>query len=215
MKTLTASIFLFAVLLGSTAWADDYAELQEQADALRASPSNNAKARDELTRIVVGLSDVWLGTTWGLGRPQSAVPGQGKINCGTFVGTLLVHAGLNVNHKKLQRQPAELIIKSFASGDDIKRFRNRPMQAFLDGVRQMGDGLYIIGLDFHVGFLLVAGQSVRFIHASYVTETVVNEDAATAIPIQTSRYRVVGRVFTKAVLKKWRDGQKITVVGSW
>jgi hypothetical protein len=59
-------------------------------------------------------------------------------------------------------------------------------------VQQLGDGLYVVGLDFHVGFLLVSDEQVRFIHFTYLGEaTVVNEEAATSEALR-SKYRVVG-----------------------
>jgi hypothetical protein len=215
MKTLQMVLFLFVLSSTSPAWANDYLSLQTRAEEARSAKPSVDEARQELTQIILALSAEWLGTRWGLGLPQSSTPQEGKINCGTFVGTLLVHAGFDVNHKKLQRQPAELIIKTFAGKRDIKRFRNRSMDAFLDGVREMGDGLYIIGLDFHVGYLLVEGKSVRFIHASYVTKTVVNEDAETAEPIVTSKYRVVGRLLTDKTVESWLAQERIKVKGSW
>ena len=67
------------------------------------------------------------------------------------------------------------------------------MKRFLDSVREMGPGLFIIGLDFHVGFLLQdAKGNIRFIHSSYETNLVRNEPASKAQPIITSKYRVVG-----------------------
>ncbi len=215
MKTLQTLIIVLALFTSAVATANDYEQLQTQAVEVRSSGPTVDEARTALTEVIVSLSQEWLGTRWGLGLPQSSTPQEGKINCGTFVGTLLVHAGFDVNHKKLQRQPAELIIKTFAGKDDIRRFRNRSMDEFVEGVREMGDGLYIIGLDFHVGYLLVEGESVRFIHASYVTETVVDEDAATAEPIVTSKYRVVGRLLTDETVKKWIAKKKIQVKGSW
>ncbi len=133
-----------------------------------------------------------------------------------FVGRTLVDAGLNIRHKKLQRQPAELIIKSLVPKRLIRRFRNKPMATFLQGVQEMGPGLYIIGLDFHVGFVLVRPDlEVRFIHASYVTKTVIDEPAAQAIPIKTSKYRVVGKLFSREYLRQWRAGSRVKVLGRW
>jgi hypothetical protein len=79
----------------------------------------------------------------------------------------------------------------------------------------MGPGLFIIGLDFHVGLLHQTADDVRFIHASYVTRTVVNESAATADPIVRSKYRVVGKILTDGNVRDWLDGDRIEVQGRW
>jgi hypothetical protein len=177
----------------------------------------NADALErDIVASVLELSGHWLGTPWGLGAPQSGQPGVGKINCGTFVGTVLRDAGFNVNVRKLQRQPSQLIIRSFVGKARMKKFSRAPMPRFLAEVRSMGPGLFIIGLDFHVGLLVVEkGGGVRFIHASYETGTVVNEDAASAAPIVDSGYRVVGKILSPRNLRDFRSGRRIRVVGDW
>jgi hypothetical protein len=174
-----------------------------------------ARAAKTILRNVRTLVSHWLGTRWALGTPQATRPGQGKINCGTFVGRVLRDAGFRLPVKRLQRQPAELIIKTFVGGRRVRRFSNAPMASFLRQVRAMGPGLYIIGLDFHVGFLIHTGAELRFVHASYETHTVVDERAATAMPIQSSKYRVVGKLLSRRNVVDWLGGRSIQVKGKW
>ena len=82
-------------------------------------------------------------------------------------------------------------------------------------VKAMGDGLYIVGLDYHVGFLRVTDGQVRFIHASWYKRKVVNESAEKSIDIQSSRDRVVGKVLQSAMQKAWLNRSKIKVLGNW
>jgi hypothetical protein len=161
------------------------------------------------------LSRHWLGTSWGLGLPQSQVPGRGKINCGTFVGTILRDAGFVVDVGKLQRQPSQLIIRSFVGRERMKKWSNAPMDRFLADVRAMGPGLFIVGLDFHVGFLIQTERDLRFVHASYETRTVVDEPAASAGPITESKYRVVGKLLDRGNVRDWLEGRRIQVIGKW
>ncbi|MBL4634058.1 MAG: hypothetical protein JKY56_09300, partial [Kofleriaceae bacterium] len=123
--------------------------------------------------------------------------------------------GFRVHVKKLQRQPSQLIIKSFVGGKRIRKFSNASMKRFLSSVREMGPGLFIIGLDFHVGFLLQTKDDLRFVHASYETLTVVNQDAASAMPITSSNYKVVGKLLTKGNIDSWLGGKTIAVKGDW
>jgi hypothetical protein len=175
-----------------------------------------AAARTLIEDGVRALGTRWLDTAWGLGVPQNLVPGPGQINCGMFVGTVLRDAGFVVDVRKLQRQPSQLIIESFVTGQArVKKFSNASMETFLAKVRAMGPGLFIIGLDFHVGLLLQTDRDLRFLHASYVTRTVVNESAATAIPIVSSKYRVVGKLLTDDNVRDWLDGERIEVKGDW
>ncbi|MGM0555535.1 MAG: hypothetical protein ACQEVA_04060, partial [Myxococcota bacterium] len=112
--------------------------------------------------------------------------------------------------------PAELIIKSLAPPSKIERFRNAPMDEFLSGVREHGPGLYIIGLDYHVGFLVVGDDDdVRYIHSSVVTKEVVDMKAAGAPTIVQSRYRVIGKILQDEMLESWLEVEEIPVLGDW
>jgi hypothetical protein len=179
------------------------------------TPALEQAATEELLKGVEALTSYWLGTRWALGSPQPTKPQKGKVNCGTFVGRVLNDAGFQVRVKKLQRQPSQLIIKSFVGGKRVRKFSKAPMKKFLSSVREMGPGLYIIGLDFHVGLLLQTEDDLRFIHASFETETVVNESAASAMPITSSQYRVVGKILSPANIRSWLGGDTIEVKGSW
>lgn len=172
-------------------------------------------AADAIVAGVRELAGHWLGVRWGLGRPQATTPACGKINCGTFVGTVLRDAGFRVDVARLQRQPSQLIIRSFVGASRIRRWSTAPMERFLADVRRMGPGLFIIGLDFHVGLLIQTEDDLRFLHASYVTGTVIDEAAATAPPIVESRYRVVGKLLDRPNLRDWLEGRGIAVKGDW
>ncbi len=161
------------------------------------------------------ISRYWLGTRWALGVPQTDTPLVGHINCGTFVGTVLRDMGFNIRVKKLQRQPSQLIIATFVSGKRVRKYSNASMQRFLRSVREMGPGLFIIGLDFHVGFLVQTESDLRFVHASYETENVIDEPAKYATPIVTSKYRVVGKILSKRNIRDWLSGRRIPVKGKW
>ena len=160
---------------------------------------------------VVTLSRHWVGTKYGLGAPQTSSPGEGKINCGTFVGTLLRDVGFHVDVSKLQQQPSQLIIATFVGPERTMKFSNAPMKTFLAAVDKMGVGLYIIGLDFHVGLLIKTEHDLRFLHADYISRAVVNEPAASAEPIVTSRYRVVGKILSAENLRSWLDHRVVEV----
>lgn len=198
-------------------YSEAVAAIEQSRDRWNKKPGKSDRARleAELIAAVRRLARHWLGTRWGMGLPQTSTPGAGKINCGMFVGTVLEDAGFVVDVNKLQRQPSELIIDSFVGGARKKRFSNASMNRFLAGVKAMGAGLFIIGLDNHVGFLVQSKDALRFVHASYVTGVVVDEPAATAVPIVTSKYRVVGKILSPANLDAWLRGARIEVKGSW
>ena len=220
MRLVIPVLFLFLSVGTSQAQnPPSYSETIQVIAAKRAElvrqDANTEVVRAELISSMEMLVQFWIGTRWALGAPQTTTPQQGKVNCGTFVGRILHDAGFVVNVKKLQRQPSQLIIKSFVGGSRVRKFSGATMDRFLASVHKMGPGLFIIGLDFHVGFLLQTEEDLRFIHASFETETVVNEDAASAMPITSSGYRVVGKILSPANIRSWLRGERIVVKGRW
>ena len=152
----------------------------------------------------------WNGTPWSFSG-TSTTPGQGSIACGYFVSTTLEEAGLRVERARLAQQASEDIIKSLVPPGAITRYSDVPVEKFTAAVAARGDGLYVVGLDNHVGFLVVKGGEVLFHHASYVdTVKVVREEAALASPLAGSRYRVVGKLFTDdALIDAWILGSPV------
>ena len=190
------------------------------AEEWKTTPPDERKARaaaiaTEITGAVNDLARYWIGTRWAMGAPQTSTPGVGKINCGTFVGTVLRDVGFQVDVRKLQRQPSLWIIRTFTEEKAIQRWSDAPMERFLEDVAALGPGLFIIGLDFHVGFLLQTEDDLRFIHASYETGAVIDEPARSATPITSSRYRVVGKILHRGTVENWLEGRRIPVKGRW
>ncbi|TNE92693.1 MAG: hypothetical protein EP330_00745 [Deltaproteobacteria bacterium] len=122
-------------------------------------------------------------------------------------------AGFGVERVRLAQQASEHIIQTFVDEANIARFRNRPLDEVLDHLRTEGDGLYLVGLDYHVGYLRQEGEHTRFCHSSYVGDAVVVcEEAATASAL-ASRYRVVGKLLDDAMIDRWLAGERFATVG--
>jgi hypothetical protein len=179
------------------------------------SESEQAALSKEIIASLDSLADFWLGSSWGRGMPQSGTPQTGKINCGTFVGTLLRDAGFKVDVRKLQRQPSQAIIKSFVGGKRVRKLVGSSMERFLKAVEEMGPGLFILGMDMHVGILIQTDTELRYLHSSIETGKVVNEAAADAWTIQSSNYRIVGKLLSPKNLRFWLRGKRVEVVGKF
>lgn len=188
-------------------------ELQRHSFAQRQTEDQQEAVAAFIVSSVETLSTHWLGTRWGRGIPQLAEPGEGKINCGTFVGTILNHAGFRVNVKKLQRQPSQMIIASFVPPSRRRKLVGVSMDRFVSTVRDMGPGLFIIGLDLHVGLLLQTDTELRFIHSSIMPGWVVNEDGSNAPLIEDSNYRIVGKLLGQGNIASWLRNRPIIVKG--
>jgi len=180
-----------------------------------ASPTKQRKAlglaRKRLyTGIHNDLLPQWLGTAWGF-NGTTQVPRSGKIACGYFVTTILRDAGFNLERARLAQQPSELIIKSLITEAHIKRYSNEPIKEFIQSVRDWGQGLYVVGLDIHTGFILHDAEGVFFTHSSYeAPKKVIHEDALESPILSSSKYRVLGKLSADdALLIKWLEEQSI------
>ena len=168
-----------------------------------------AEARSVITRTIsADLFPAWYGTPWDF-NGTSEIPRQGKIACGYFVTTVLRDAGLKVKRVRLAQQASENIILNLTTNQFVKRFRRVPINNFVNAVKESGPGIYIVGLDIHVGFIVNTGDEVYFVHSSYVEPyAVVREKAIESSILAGSNYRVLGNVFADDVLiDNWLTGK--------
>jgi len=188
----------------------EYRELKDLKD------TNNMieRVRPVFVKSVIDLVPYWLGTQWTF-NGTSQIPQEGSIACGYFVTTLLEDIGLKVQRAKLAQQTSENIIKSLSSEKHITRYSNKNLNDFVTSVSQQGEGLYIVGLDFHVGFLWHDGATVHFIHSTFVYPGGVIHELASESPVlAASNYRVVGKISEEdALIEKWLMREKVHTVG--
>ncbi len=174
------------------------------------------RARGVLTRSAYDdLFEFWYGTPWDF-YGTSETPGQGKIACGYFVTTILRDMGLRVQRAKLAQQASENIIRSLTTDAYIKRYRLKSINDFVDDVQKAGPGIYVVGLDVHVGFIINVDDEVYFVHSSYMDPfSVVKERALDSKILTASKYRVLGKISAddELILKWLRGDQFITRVG--
>ena len=169
------------------------------------------EARAVLTQSIYDeLFPAWYGTAWDF-NGTSETPQQGKIACGYFVSTVLRDAGWKVERVRLAQQASENIILSLTADPFVKRFRRVPIDKFIAAVNDWGSGIYIVGLDVHVGFIVNTGADVYFIHSSYAEPyTVVKEKAIESRILATSNYRVLGTILADdRLITYWLSGKAI------
>jgi hypothetical protein len=170
----------------------------------------SAEARASLSRSVPALIEKWKGTRWSYSG-TTTVPKKGAIACGYFVSTVLLHAGLDVDRVDLSRQASEQIIRTLVPDERIERFHKSNRDAVVDRVKKLGEGVYIAGLDTHIGFLVhQKGKNVEFCHSTERNRRmgVVCEDARTS-PSFKSRYTVLGRLGELPLLDAWLGSDKL------
>ena len=93
------------------------------------------------------------------------------------------------------------IIKTLADKNSLRTFQSKPVTTIREHIIQSGPGLYIAGLDYHVGFLYNDGQEVYFIHSNYIQRAgVVKEIVTNSVAFAHSQFRITGKLNTDAVL---------------
>ncbi|MCA9715872.1 MAG: hypothetical protein KC468_14440 [Myxococcales bacterium] len=169
-----------------------------------------AEARAALSRALIDrLLPRWYGTPWAMNGTTDR-PAEGAIACGYFVATILQDAGFSL-HRTRFGQAAALRIQEATTPPEraVHRFFSIAPEQLADKIAALGDGVYIIGLNVHVGFVVVRDGEARLVHASYTDDRVVVDEAlATARAIELSRpkgYFVSELLSTNAAVERWLE----------
>lgn len=149
----------------------------------------------------------WFGTKWDF-NGYSNSPGKGMIACGYFVSTTLKHIGFNLNRYKLAQQSASSVIDILCGSNQMRSVLEADI---INKIKSRGNNrLYVVGLDYHVGFLASENDSVYFIHSDYLQGKVVCEKASESISFSSTNAYVYGELtYNNSLFTKWKNGTKI------
>jgi hypothetical protein len=178
-------------------------------DQPKLSNKNYSQVLDSIKTIKQKLrkdraSTAVYGTKWNFyGTTQK--PNEGTIACGYFVTTTLRDMGVPINRVKMAQCASEEMIRSLCTKKHIHHLSNLGIPEFEKQLKKFGNGLYVVGLDNHTGFLLLSTQGNYFIHASGIYPFQVVKDKLSESPLLIkSKYRVVGKISGDEVfLRKW------------
>lgn len=179
----------------------------------RAAIEDDARAFLEL--ILPEMMRCWLGTPWDF-HGTSSTPGEGKIACGYFVSTVLRDAGFRVDRFRLAQQPSGNILHSFLKKSETTLTVGIPYDSFASSLQSAGPGIYIVGLDTHVAFLVASPEEFRFIHSSGSRPwCVVDESRQNASVLAKSNWRMIGNLTAnRDLIRRWLAAEKIKVHGT-
>lgn len=151
----------------------------------------------------------WYGTKWDF-NGITQTPGKGAIACGYFITTTLQQAGVVLNRSKLGQSASEQIIKTLVVANPKKIICNQPIDSLMTYVLNKSNGLYIIGLDSHVGFIYNDKGALYFIHSKWANpKAVVKEAVNTSGILASSKYKQIGKLSSDSVfLKRWLRGSR-------
>ena len=178
----------------------------EQTKALK-NKQTSQQAKDYLFDILTdSIFRYWDGTTWDF-NGVTKTPRKGDIACGYFVTTTLQDAGIKLQRYKLAQQAAADIAKKLCAVNSIKWFND--VESLSQHIESKGDRqLYILGLDYHVGFIVRENGENFFVHSNYVErEGVIRENLENSPVIGASKAYLVGNLLeNEALLKTWLSG---------
>ena len=154
-------------------------------------------------KLVNEILPSWYGTPWDF-YGQTEMPGKGKIACGYFVTHTLSDLGFNIPKKKWAQLASENMIKLF-SNNKIKRFSNAPISVIEEYIKKSGEGVYLVGLDSHVGYIVYKDDKIKFVHSNYYQPEigVMSENIEGWNPLNDSKYRVIGKLFSDEMIINW------------
>ncbi len=188
------------------------AGIEVQRQQLKKAYDLHTVTRDSVAKVftqnmVNKIFPYWYGTQWDF-NGYTATPGEGVVACGYFVSTTLLHNGVKLNRYKMAQKSAMDGALMLEPKDSlyIKRCSRDAFLPLFKGSQK--DGLYMVGLTNHVGFLYKQGAKVYFIHSSYVDPVcVVAEDAATSVALGYSTIFVVADItYNEELMQKWLNG---------
>jgi hypothetical protein len=197
----SALLLLSAAPFSSYSSKKAFIEHRRQSFQQQNSSTSLAEAGKFLHRnIVDSLIPHWYGTPWNFSG-TSEIPGKGTIACSYFTSTVLRDVGFQLNRYKLSQ------LHSF---DEVAQFCGNPKilndsDSLRSYMNAQTDGLYLIGLDNHIGFLNKEMGNCWFIHSNYlIPACVVKEKLFESQAILSSNQYHVGAITNnKKVLEMW------------
>ena len=203
----------YEVLVAELArWRKDLGAKYSSATTNQERSAIEDDARLILNLVMPEMMRCWLGTAYDF-NGTAEKPGQGKVACGYFVSTVIRDAGFKVNRYRLAQQPSENILRTFLPSESCRLRVGAEYNHYADGIEAMENGIYLVGLDTHVGFIVNRPDGLRFFHASGNRPwTVVEETRENAGALKRSNWRMIGGLTGEpSVVRTWLRNDKVIV----
>lgn len=160
--------------------------------------------------LIFSIFPHWYGTSWDF-NGYTNVPNKGYIACGYFVSTTLKHIGFHLNRYTLAQQSSLHEVKTIDSNfHSLKGCSVDSLQNYCK--RNLADGIYIVGLDYHVGYLVQDKGHTFFIHSD-PTKGVIQEPVNSSYMFNNSTNFYIGAISTnESLLQKWKQNLEIKII---
>jgi len=172
-------------------------------------------ARQEITQLLLQeIFPHWYGTEWDF-NGYTAIPQKGEIACGYFVSTTLRDVGFKLNRYHLAQQAGYFAALSLQKKSKLRIIRDmsvNALQTHLLEELKLAEGLYFIGLDNHVGYLLVHRNELYFIHSNYATDAVMMEHITDSLVFGSAVYVIADITHNDELIQKWIRGETVKII---
>lgn len=181
-----------------------YAQFKDSvAVLLKSIDGNDIEQKSNLLYNLIseGLVEHWVGTPWDF-NGTTRTPNQGHIACGYFVTNTLSDLGFDIQRIKLAQVASSEMIKTLCIETKwISGFDN--FSAYMK--KQNKNAIYIVGLDFHAGFVIKKGDETYFFHSNYIqAEGVILERIEQSKALLNNQAFFIGNLTeNKELLRVW------------
>lgn len=187
---------IFSQSSETSSYSKQLAIIKERLSA-SSSSSFSKQLQTELTESVFPF---WYGTPWDY-NGHTNKPRQGVVACGYFVSTTLKHIGFNLNRYDIAKMYSSDIVKVLCH-DDYQTYYN--FESFQNYCSKLEDGIYILGLSNHVGFLSIEQGTRYFIHSDYSSEEGVRKEVIKhSFALENASSFWVGNFSNHSNTQKW------------
>ncbi len=131
----------------------------------------------------------WANTPWDY-NGTTEQPKVGHIACGYFVTTLLRDMDVKIQRVKLAVCPSSQMMLALVPRQRLINLSSLSYTDFNERITRYGKGVYIIGLDFHTGFIINDGVENWFLHSNYIDrQGVIKETLLNSRALKSSKTR--------------------------
>ncbi len=178
--------------------------------------TNPSKAIDSASKYLYSklINDIvphWYGTPWDF-NGHTNIPNNGEIACGYFVSTTLKHLGFNLNRYKMAQAAGLNEAKLLQPKSELKIYSGLSFEVLKQKLNKVySEGIYFVGLDNHVGYVLIKDKELYFLHSSYCDDKVVIELAETAPSFGSNLYVFAEITTNKKLIKSWILSERLSI----
>jgi hypothetical protein len=180
-------------------YQDFLLEVKEEREKLKDKSLADAK-KYFFTLINDKIPAYWKGTPWDF-NGVTRNPGEGKIACGYFITNTMVDLGFNIERIKLAQAASSVLINATCSTGKWCDFEG--LKKYLE--KQPEYSVFIVGLDFHTGYLTKEKNDCYFIHSNYIdSKGVTKEKIDDSEALQASKIFYIGSITANdEFIKDW------------